>query len=182
MSKLLAIDPGNVYTGYVIMDENYKPLQHGKVLNEDMLNIIRVYSVLNKNVVIEMVASYMMNVGRTVFDTCIFIGKIEQLCEQEGLSYTTIERRYVKLNLTGKVTATDSIISDALVNRFSYENPRNHGKGTKKEPGFFYGFAKDVWAAYALGVTQLDINEGTFKIEPKNDGKNKKKRRKLNEK
>jgi hypothetical protein len=114
-----------------------------------------------------------MNVGRTVFDTCIFIGKLEQTCVHYGIEFTTIERRYAKQNLTNVVSSKDSDVSRALVDRFSADNTRNHGKGTKKAPGFFYGFRADMWAAYAIGVTQLDIDEGTFKIVPKNDGKKK---------
>jgi len=185
MSKLLAIDPGNMFTGYVILDDNFKPLQFGKVKNDEMLVILERYlGSGNTKVVVEMVASYMMNVGRTVFDTCIFIGRLQQLCETAykeygcDSEYMTIERRYVKLNLTGHVTASDADISRALVDRFSYDNLRNHGKGTKKEPGFFYGFSADMWAAFALGVTQLDIDQKTFEIIPKGDGKPKKKKRK----
>lgn len=177
MNKLMAIDPGNIYTGYVIMDDNFKPLQFGKVKNDEMIKILQVYLVMNKRVVVEMVASYMMNVGRTVFDTCIFIGRLQQICEYEGGEYNTIERRYAKLNLTNSVTASDADISRALVDRFSYENTKNHGKGTKKEPGFFYGFSADMWAAYAIGVTQLDIDQKTFKIVSKGDGKPKNKRK-----
>ena len=59
------------------------------------------------------------------------------------------------MNLCHKSTAKDSNITQALVDRFA-PNTRNKGKGVKAEPGFFYGFKKDIWQAYALGVTYLD--------------------------
>ena len=33
---------------------------------------------------------------------------------------------------------------------------RNHGKGTKAQPGWFYGFSADVWQAAALAVYAAD--------------------------
>jgi len=64
-------------------------------------------------------------------------------------------RRDVKLNLCGSARAKASNIIQALVDRFASGEP-NYGKGTKKTPGWFYGFKADVWQAYALGVTYID--------------------------
>lgn len=33
----------------------------------------------------------------------------------------------------------------------------NHGKGTKANPGWFYGFRADVWQAHALAVYAADL-------------------------
>ena len=162
--KILAIDPGNVYSGYIILDENFKPLEKGKVENEEMMKILKEFLKENNQVTIEMIGCYMMNAGRSVFDTCIFIGRLQQECLNNAVEPFFIERRYIKLNLCGKVTANDTAVIHALVERFSYDNLKNHGKGTKKNKGFFYGFAKDMWQAYAVGVTYLDMKNKHFVI------------------
>jgi hypothetical protein len=56
----------------------------------------------------------------------------------------------------------DAAVNGYLANRFAH-GVRNHGKGTKKDPGYFYGFVGDSWAAYALGVAYLDLLERNTK-------------------
>ena len=101
---------------------------------------------------IEMVASYGMAVGAEVFDTCVWIGRFhEAIFGGADLIY----RREVKLHHCGTSKAKDSNITQALADRFAPGQP-NHGKGTKADPGWFYGFAKDAWQAYALAVLVAD--------------------------
>lgn len=164
---ILAIDPGNIETGWALISEvDCKPVAFGKDENREVVKVIR-KAVLDYNVdeiAIEMVASYGMPVGREVFDTCVWIGRFSQVAsalfacaneaeEQEHIHY--VLRREEKLDICHSPTANDATIRQALVDRFAY-GTRNYGKGTKKEPGFFYGFKADVWQAYAVGITYLD--------------------------
>jgi hypothetical protein len=142
---ILAIDPGNVESAYVEIDASYKPRVFGKIKNEELLTKIATIWPCEV-VVIEMVASYGMAVGKEVFDTCVWIGRFMQGC---GLPTLLVYRKDVKLNLCGQTKAKDANIIQALKDRFG-------DKGTKANPGWFYGFSKDVWQAYALGVTYLD--------------------------
>ena len=68
-------------------------------------------------------------------------------------------RMEVKKHLCHNHQAKDSNVIQALVDRFAYGEP-NRGKGTRKAPGFFYGFKADVWQSFALAVTYFDQNKG----------------------
>lgn len=153
---ILAIDPGNEESAYCYIDEEtYKPCKFGKVSNKEVSRVI-CFGPPYDNAVIEMVASYGMPVGREVFETCVWIGRFTQriLCDS-GIEPDYIYRMDEKMNLCHSAKARDNNIVQALIDRFAPGVP-NKGKGTKKNPGWFYGFKADIWQAYAVGVTYLD--------------------------
>ena len=151
--NILTIDPGNIESAYVLMDEHYKPLQFGKVGNENMLDIIE--DSLVDRVVIEMVASYGMAVGESVFETVFWIGRFYEATLREWIKCARVYRKDVKMNLCGQTRAKDSNIRQALIDRFAKHDFKN-GKGTKQNQDWFYGFKADIWQAYACGVTYID--------------------------
>lgn len=146
--KILAIDPGNEQSAYVLMDaDTLRPVCAEILPNEDMLDVVRRHN-RDCRIVIEMVASYGMAVGKTVFETVFWIGRFYEAAGQ----YVERDRVYrmdVKMNLCHSSRANDANIRQALIDRFG-------PTGTKKNPGWFYGFKKDLWAAYAVGVTYAD--------------------------
>lgn len=156
---ILAIDPGNIESGIVLLDDELKPIELGKYVNENVRQELR--RNLNKyghelHVAIEMVACYGMAVGASVFDTCVWIGRFKEMVEHYNMDVTYIYRKDEKMNICGSMKAKDSNIVQALIDRFAPDTP-NKGKGSKKEPGWFYGFKKDIWQAYAVGVTYNDM-------------------------
>lgn len=154
--KILAIDPGNIESAYCVIDEEtYMPEEFGKVKNEILLNLI--YSRLSNSVnyytmVIEMIASYGMPVGKEVFETCVWIGRFIELARLQNIDVEYIYRKDEKMNICHSMKAKDSNIRQALIDRFG-------PVGTKKNPGWFYGFKADIWQAYAVGVTYLDMRK-----------------------
>lgn len=153
---LIAIDPGCMESAYVIIDKDYKPVEFGKFCNENVrVEIRRQFNKYypNVSVAIEMIASYGMAVGAEVFETCFWIGRYTELVGSHHV--TKIYRKDVKLNLCESTKAKDSNVMQALIDRFALHDFKS-GKGTKKNPDWFYGFYKDIWQAYAVGVTYLD--------------------------
>jgi hypothetical protein len=160
--NILAIDPGNTESGWCLIEANRRPLLFGKDANETVLQMLRERLLFDTDrIAIEMVAAYGMAVGADVFETCVWIGRFQQqaLRIDTSAQVDLIKRQPVKLHHCHSSKAKDSNIRQALVDRFAPGQP-NHGKGTKADPGWFYGFRADVWQAYALAVYVADQAEG----------------------
>lgn len=152
---ILAIDPGNVMSAYCLMDSDYKPLDKGKVKNADLLAYIEENGSGIDVLVVEMIASYGMPVGAEVFETCVMIGMIEHLADRLKIPHERVFRKEEKLYICLDSRAKDANIRHALIDRFARFD-KQRGTGTKKVPDFFYGFAADMWAAFAVGTVYLD--------------------------
>lgn len=157
MSTLLAIDPGNTESGWVLINaDTRKPLRFGKTPNDLLREFLRRplddFAAAERTV-IEMVASYGMAVGADVFETCVWIGRFLESTPTPAAEL--VKRLPVKVHHCHSSKANDSNIRQALVDRFAHGQP-NHGKGTKARPGWFYGFHADIWQAYALAVYAAD--------------------------
>ena len=114
--------------------------------------------------VIEMVASYGMAVGREVFDTVLWIGRFyEALSIQMAQKPRLLCRIEEKRHICHDSRANDPAIRRALIDRFATHDLKN-GKGTSKNPDFFYGFKADIWAAYAVGLTAIENHNNDYKI------------------
>lgn len=154
MGAILAIDPGNTESGYVVVEHDGEEIRRvldvGKLPNEEIRDVL--HKTLYGNSVelaIEMIAGMGMAVGQEVFDTCLWIGRFMECAERDGAEPVKIFRREEKLYLCGCLSAKDKNIRQALIDRYGVV-------GTKANQGFFYGFAKDMWAAMAVAVTYFD--------------------------
>lgn len=157
---LVAIDPGNIESAYAVIDaETCRPIAINKLTNDHLsLELPSMASGAALPVVIEQIGHYGtgMPAGATVFDTCRWIGRFEQIIiDAGGYAPRLVKRATVKAHLCGSAKAKDGNVIQALIDRFARDE-RNHGKGTKAEPGFFYGFRADIWQAFALAVYAAD--------------------------
>ena len=161
---IMGIDPGNTHTAYAIISEvDCFPYRHGKLENEEFASMLK-HAHLNVSVyVIERVACYGMAVGHEVFDTCEWIGRFTQIIKDSRLRNPEyILRMDEKMAICHDSKAKDCNIRRALIDQFARHDFK-FGKGTKKNPDFFYSFAADEWAAFAVAYTYLkrrrDTNE-----------------------
>lgn len=155
---ILAIDPGNEYSAYVLLNDDMSIVEANKVENLEMMNIANKLSIeeLDMRVAIEMVACYGMAVGKTVFDTCVFIGQLKQIFFENGKKAEFIYRQDEKMTLCNSMKAKDANIRQALIDRYAKFDFKN-GKGTKANPDTFYGFKADMWAAMAVAHAYKEL-------------------------
>lgn len=161
---IIGIDPGNELTAYCLCDyDTLKPISFGKVGNEvimsDVLPKINDYAI--DCVAIEHFQGYGMPVGKEVFETCYFIGRmLERIAHiQSNVKILPIYRKDEKLAICGNLKANDTIIRHNLIDMFAKHDLKN-GKGTKGKPDWFYGFKADCWSAYAICYTAKMRMEG----------------------
>ena len=74
---ILAIDPGSTESAWITWNaiNTDRPLvSFAKESNEIILSSLRLDGFMVDAIIIEMIASYGMSVGKEVFDTCVWVG------------------------------------------------------------------------------------------------------------
>jgi len=137
---VLALDPGNVETAYCFLKGREIEL-FGKVPNAQIFPILQ--SGGYTNVACEMVCSYGMPAGASLFDTCVMIGMV---ISNAKAPVTLIPRIQVKSHICHSGRATDANIRQALIDLFGPQ-------GKKAAPGPTFGISADVWSALAIAET-----------------------------
>ncbi len=182
-TRILAIDPGQERSGWVYYD-GVKPLQRGWDDNPLVRAAIKAppYAAEPTDwLVIERVSHYGsgMAVGRSVFDTCEWIGRFKEAFGIED-RIADVTRPEVRIHLCGTAKARDTNIRQALIDRWGGKfaaigNVRCKacngkgwrglgrpvckvcsGSGCKHLPGPLHGITSHVWAALGVAVTWWD--------------------------
>lgn len=155
---ILAIDPGNIESAYVIVENDLsRVIEKGKTLNPILLRALAIwnykYGCSIDYFAIEGIQSYGMAVGKSVFETCYFIGRLIEVGKRDlHIEPTLIYRMEEKMCLCHSTKAKDSNIRRALIDIYAPDTP-NNGKGTKNNQGYFYGFKADIYSALAVAHT-----------------------------
>ena len=143
---ILAIDPGSEQSAWLVW-HNDNIAWMGIDKNEDILRSI-IRSAKPDILAIEMVQSYGMPVGKSVFETVKWIGKFEREAEIAHIKIIEVYRSNVKMYFCNSMRAKDSNIRQVLIDKFG-------SPGTKKSKGKLYGVKKDLWSALAIAIYTL---------------------------
>jgi hypothetical protein len=147
---ILAIDPGSEKSAWLIYDSEKRNIEFASMLDNqqiaDSLENTQPESGFNV-LVIECVESFGMPVGKSVFETCYWVGRFMQAYKG---NVERVYRSQVKMHLCNSMRAKDSNIRQALIDKFG--GSRELATGTKKNQKVLYGISKDLWSALALAI------------------------------
>lgn len=155
--NILSIDPGCEFSGLLYWHEGAVKLKNAKAFNPWILENVLAGMSLNCEwdffkqnppdvVAVEMIAHYGtgMPAGKTVFDTCVWIGKFLHAAEIQRIKTRLILRATIKAHLCGSTRAKDANVAQALRDKYG-------DKGTKKNPNpVTYGMNSHLWSALAI--------------------------------
>lgn len=143
--NIIAIDPGTTDGAYVVWDcENNKLIKSDILPNAELLEFIKQQQFTDA-VYCEMIACYGMAVGKETFETCVWIGRCEQICADRGWSFKRVYRLPVKVHHCHSARAKDPNVRQALLDKYGIV-------GTKKNPGPLAGIASHMWSALAIAT------------------------------
>jgi len=153
--NIVAIDPGYEQSAFVLYD-GARVLEHAIETNEALA--ARLVSGVWRcggidAVVFEQIESFGMAVGREVFETVFWTGRLFERAKYRVVTPVRMPRRTVKVHLCQSARAQDSNIRVAIIDRFG---GTLQAIGTKKSQGPLYGIKSHEWAALALAVTYHD--------------------------
>lgn len=167
----LACDPGCDFSAWVLFDgSRIKILEARKESNETLLEYLRYRKSINASspdrLVCEMVKSYGMSVGDTVFQTCVMIGRILEASLQ--MDQRLVHRKEIVTHICGSARAKDGNVRQALIDRFGGEKELKKPVEEKRSKrtglvlhegipgGVLCNLSGDMWSALAVAVYDHD--------------------------
>jgi hypothetical protein len=149
----IGIDPGPEDHGVVWYDSSEKRvIRSDNIITSNLIPMI--YGC--ENVCCEWIESYGLKVGRSVFETCLEVGRLVDSANEIRL----IPRRLIKLHLCGTMRAKDPNVRQALLDKIG-------PAGTKKNPGPLYGVSGHGWSALAVAVYAAECAESDQEHKPR---------------
>ena len=170
--RVLGVDPGTDHSGYVVYDHDaLSVVSSGEMDNDDLVVAIWRGRFIVDVMAIENIECMGFAVGRSTFDTAIWIGRfVEAWRISSGKPEIRVSRGDEKIVICGRKTYKnpktgkpkgigDSEIKNALKERF----PQTGGGkvpsvGTKASPGPWYGVRGHAWSALAVAVTCCELS------------------------
>lgn len=147
---ILGVDPGPLESAFALVSRGYCIFSADKFPNERFWDRrdSPLYCREVEEVAVESIQSYGMAVGRSVFDTCYTIGRIQQICCEIPVPCYLYPRPEYARALAGGSRITDSLLRRSLLLRF--------GGDRKGEPLHMLRGNPDKRSAFAVAAYHID--------------------------
>ena len=158
MTRILAIDPGPVRSGAVLLDTATRAvLRSATPDNGDLaFELNDPECALFDRVVVEMPESRGKSwVKEESWETAYWTGRLIEAASR-WYPVGRIHRSAVKAHILGRANGSDADVNGALVDRYGGIGGRRAAVGVKAAPGPLYGVTGDAWAALAVAMTIAD--------------------------
>lgn len=148
---VFGLDPGTCESAIVGFDGRHV-VNHWTLDNHSLLRGIKDDPTHGKDdvLVIEMIQSYGMAVGASVFETVFWTGRFFEAWPRKRERLT---RGEIKLHLCKTQRAKDTNVRQAIFDRFG---GKEKAVGKKASPGPLYGLVGHEYAALAVALTWWD--------------------------
>lgn len=145
---IIGIDPGNKESGWVIVSPDRRIESSGVMENNLILKSLEDIAECEfpRIIGIEWIQSMGMAVGKEVFETCLWAGRFAQAA---CCPVRLVPRGKIKLHHCQSARAKDGNIVQSLKDKYG-------DKGTKKDPGFFFGVSSHAWQAFAVAAYLME--------------------------
>lgn len=147
---ITAVDPGDVRSALITLDDK-------RIIRKEYADNATIRGIIRDQradlLAVEMIKSYGMAVGDSVFMTCVWIGRFLETWDNgtnAGKTSLLLPRKTIAGHICGSGRANDSNIRTALIDRLG-------PVGTKGNPGPCYGIKADMWSALAIAHTARDL-------------------------
>tara|TARA_R100000951_G_C2616333_1_gene172908 strand:- start:273 stop:944 length:672 start_codon:yes stop_codon:yes gene_type:complete len=155
-----AIDVGTVKSGYVIgralPSGLFEISKCGIVSNNEILDLFYQDDSFDA-IAMENFQSMGMSVGKSVFDSCIWLGRFIQEARRShpALPVWLLHRTTVKSEICGSSRAKDKNVRQAIIDLYPAGN--GGGKcpqiGLAKQKGMLYGVSSHMWSALGVAIS-----------------------------
>lgn len=161
--KLLALDPGDKKTGFVVYGtKTKKVIAKGVISNEDLIALIeqRDPLICAERMAIEIIISYGQRIGMSTINTAKWVGRFIQAWKTAfGTKCYEVRRPDVKTHVCYSASASDAGLREAICDRYGGEEI---ALGDKKTPGPLAGVYTHAWAALGVAILAAET-----RIKPK---------------
>ena len=162
---ILAIDPGFVMSGVVVYNPSASVVDALHLENAKVLDLLR--GRWDTAVAIEGMTNQDARAGGEVIETCVWIGRFVQACEERGLPWHIVPRSKVKSHFKAR---NDADIRAAILDKYGPQFDKRVVERTGKKgqplkpktvrvPLLTSQLSNHTWAAFALAsyvVTEGD--------------------------